>query len=211
MPLFKDDLPRFKSKIRFLNSIPKSKKVDIYLDNIPYGRNLFFSELTKYFHISPGSYNFSIFVAGTYNKPIYKGTLNIIPNSIYTTIITEDNDNIYPLSIQDSPLKEIPQGLSTSFLRVINLCPNTPNITLNFNTSSFILSNIDYKKDTGYYPIISGKYKFDLEYQYNFLDFKKSLYKLELNSGIFYTIYILGLVNEKPPLGYLLSNDSIAI
>ena len=78
------------SYIRFLNALPNSENVDIYLNNKLFANSLSYRGFTKYFSIMPGTYNIKIFNAGSKTKPLVNRRIYIKNNTILTAPIFGD-------------------------------------------------------------------------------------------------------------------------
>ena len=65
-----------------------------------------------------------------------------------------------------------------------------------------------YLETTGYYPLSPAIYDFKVTFS-SFAGLIKYINDKKLTNGRFYTIYIIGLLNKEPKLGYLLVEDGI--
>lgn len=205
MSLFKDELPRFNSKLRVLHGIPNFPRVDIYANEIPLAKDLPFSKITSYLNLPGGEYLIRIFSTESPEAPILEQEIQLVPNSLYTLCIVTRNDKADGFLLNDANSV----GSSTvSFLRFINLSPNASLLTLSLSTNSNLFSEVEYLETTGYFPLTAGNYNFkiilgstDLAYKY--------IRGLSLDNNKFYTIYVIGLINSTPPFGYIICEDGI--
>ena len=68
--------------------------------------------------------------------------------------------------------------------------------------------NVEYLETTGYYPVSPAIYDFKVTLS-SFSGLYKYINDKKLENGRFYTIYIIGLLNGNPELGYLLVEDGV--
>ena len=128
MSLFNRNAPVIDSNIRILHAVPMATAIDIYVNGNLIARNVSFSQLTKYSALPAGSYQFQLYAACTYDKPLLSQDIAITHGSNYTISVVTLQDNLY-------------------------------------------------------------------------------LFNISFDNGNFYTIYIIGLFNDTPKLGYLLTVD----
>lgn len=201
--LFRQNLPNLQSKIRFLHANPFAQAVDIYLSGELYGRNLSFSDISCYEIIATGDFELQIYNSGTYDSPLYTKQINILPNTNSTVNIVSLSGRIDTLILNDANVKG---DLLSCFLRFIHLSPNSPLITLGLSNDVSLFGNVEYLETTGYYPLSPAIYNFKVSFAsasglFKFISDKK------LENGKFYTIYLIGLLNKEPGIGYLLVED----
>lgn len=201
--IFRQNLPNLQSEIRFLHAIPSAPAVDIYVNGMPMGRNLVFSDITCYESISTGSYEVQLYRAGTYDEPLITRNIEILPNSSLTvSVVTLAGElDIFPLT--DANCKG---NITNCFLRFIHLSPNAPLLSLSLPNDTTLFGNVEYLETTGYYPLSPAIYNFKVTFS-SFSGLYKFINNKQLSNGKFYTIYIIGLLNKQPTLGYLLVED----
>lgn len=203
--LFRQNLPNLQSKIRFLHAVPSVPAVDVYLSGNLLGKDLAFSDITCYENISPGNYEVQLYKSGTYDKPLITRNIDILPNTSSTVNIVTLGGGLTIFTLNDAISKE---NLTNCFLRFIHLSPNAPLISLSLPNDIVLFGNVEYLETTGYYPLSPAIYDFKLIFSslaglYKFINDKT------LKNGRFYTIYIIGLLNKQPTLGYLMVEDGV--
>lgn len=201
--LFSQNLPNLQSKIRILHAIPSEQAVDIYLTGNLMGDNLAFSDITCYENISSGSYEVQIYSAGTYDRPLFSKTIEILPNTTSTISIVSLNNNIDIFVLNDASVEG---ELTSCFLRFIHLSPNAPLLTLSLPNNTILFGNVEYLETTGYYPLSPAIYDFKFSFS-AIIGLSRYISQKTLRNGKFYTIYIIGLVNKEPNMGYLMVED----
>ncbi len=205
--LFRQNLPNLQSKIRFIHAVPSAPAVDVYLSGMPMGKSLGFSDITCYENISPGSYELQLYKSGTYDKALITKEVDILPNSSSTTSIVTLGGALDIFTLNDASVKDKVK-IGSAFLRFIHLSPNAPLVSLALSNDAVLFNNVEYLETTGYYPLSQAIYDFKVTFS-SFSGLFKYINDRKLANGKFYTIYIIGLLNRNPKLGYLLVEDGI--
>ena len=198
-------MPNLQSKIRFLHAVPSMQAVDVYLSGTLIGKNLSFSDISCYENISPGNYEIQLYKTGTYDNPLMSREIDILPNTNLTVNLVTLNGQLNVLTLNDATSKE---DLKSSFLRFINLSPNSPLITLSLSNDISLFSNVEYLETTGYYTLSPAIYNFKVSFP-SLAGLYKFISEKTLSNGKFYTIYIIGLLNKQPELGYIMVEDGV--
>lgn len=205
--LFRQNLPNLQSKVRFIHAVPLAPAVDIYLSGMSMGKDLAFSDITCYENISPGNYELQLYKSGTYVKPLISSNIDISPNSNLTINIVTLGTSLDIFTLNDANIKDKVK-IGNCFLRFIHLSPNAPLISLSLSNDVILFNNVEYLETTGYYPLSPAIYDFKVTFS-SFAGLIKYINDKKLANGRFYTIYIIGLLNREPKLGYLLVEDGI--
>ena len=205
MEQFSKSLPRIEPSVRILHAVPNAPNVDVYLNGSLITSNLAFGKISKYSQLSSGEYEFQLFKAGTYDKPLLSQNIQLIANANYTVSIVTLSNNLYLFRLKDD---NVPINKSKSFLRFINLSSIAPLLTLGLPNGIILFNQAEYLETTGYYQLSPGIYNFEILLGASESP-TKYIKNITLDGGKFYTIYIMGLFNGKPPLGYLFVDDAI--
>lgn len=205
MEQFSKSLPRVETSVRILHAVPKGPNVDVYVNGSLLTSNLAFGKISKYTVLSPGEYEFQLFRAGTYDKPLLTQTVQLLANANYTVSIVTLADALYLFRLKDD---NVPITRAQAFLRFINLSSNAPLLSLALPNVVTLFNEAEYLETTGYYQLSAGIYNFDVLLGSSQIT-TKYIKNITLDGGKFYTIYIIGLFNDKPPLGYLFVDDAI--
>ena len=177
--------------------------IDIYANGNLIARNVSFSQLTKYSALPAGSYQFQLYAACTYDKPLLSQDIAITNGSNYTISVVTLQDNLYLFRLKDD---NVPSTKISTFLRFMNLSPNSPLLSLSLPNNTELFNSVEYLETTGYYMISSGIYNLQVTIASD-ESVKKYINNISFDNGNFYTIYIIGLFNDTPKLGYLLTVD----
>lgn len=203
MDNFINSLPRVNSNIRVLHAVAKAPNIDLYVNGSLIISNLAFGKISNYTVLTPGEYKFQIYRSGTYDKPLLSQNIDLVPNANYTISIVNLSNNLYFFKLKDD---NVPLTITQTFLRFINLSPNAPLLSLGLPNGTVLFNGVEYLETTGYYQLSSGIYNFEVLLGSSEIT-AKYIKNITLDIGKFYTIYIIGLFNDKPPLGYLFVED----
>lgn len=201
--LFRQTLPELQGKIRVINALKDPRKIDIYLGERKIGEDLSFSEVSCYETISADTYDLNIYESGKKETPLLSKKVNILPSNYLTISIVDMNENYDILILNDANSKE---KITNTFLRFINLSENAPLMTLSLFNDIKLFDNVEYLEATGYYPLSPAIYNFRVSFS-SLTGLYKNISDKKLVNGKFYTIYIIGLLNDEPQIGYLLLQD----
>ncbi|WP_291653750.1 DUF4397 domain-containing protein [Clostridium sp.] len=201
--LFRQNLPNLQSKIRFLHAIPSAPAVDIYLDGSLFVKDTSFSNISCYESIAPGNHELQLYITGTYDIPLFTRNIDILPDTSLTVNLVTSGGGISILVLNDVNVKG---NMTLTFLRFINLSPNAPLISLSFPNDIVLFDNVEYLETTGYFPLSPAIYNLKVTFS-AIAGLEKYINEKRLVNGKYYTIYIIGLLNKNPQIGYLMVED----
>lgn len=202
---FNNSLPRLKANIRFLHAAAGGPSIDIYANGNLLSKNISFANISNYNELSPGNYKMEMFKTGTYDTPLFSETVTLTPNSVLTVCIILDESNLEILKISDIFTSK---NINDSHMRFINLSPNAPLLTLSLPNGITLFNGVEYLETTNYYLLSPGIYDFLLTAT-NDPSFRKFMRNVDLRKDLLHTIYIIGLTDVAPQLGYLYVTDGI--
>ena len=159
MEQFSKSLPRIETSVRILHAVPNAPNVDVYLNGSLITSNLAFGKISKYSQLSSGEYEFQLFKASTYDKPLLSQNVQLIANANYTASIVALANNLYLFRLKDD---NIPVSKSQAFLRFINLSSNAPLLSLALPNGITLFNEAEYLETTGYYQLSPGIYNFEV-------------------------------------------------
>lgn len=203
MKLFRESPPNLESNVRFIHAVGNAPSVDIYINGSMIVEDISFSKVSQYSKLLSGNYEIQIYNTGVYGTPLLSQNISFFSGSNYTiSIVTLDNQ-LFLFRLRDN---DIPITNESTFLRFINLSPNSPLLSLDLDTNVGLFNDVEYIETTGYYPMSAGIYNFKL-IVVPYETISKNIRNITLEPEKFYTIYILGLYSSTPPLGYLFLED----
>ncbi len=191
------------SYIRILHAVPDAPAVDVYADNIKIASNLPFKNLTDYLRVRSGRYMIKIFPAGETQNPVLRRTVNIQARSILTIAATGKLENIDLLSISDYEHYQ----RRNAFFRVIHLSPDAPAVSVRLDGRT-LYRNIRFEEINRYIPVNPATYTLNIFTVSNDQRVLK-IPNIVLQDNLYYTAYILGLVEGNPSLQVITVIDGI--
>ncbi|OCL25504.1 hypothetical protein U472_14270 [Orenia metallireducens] len=202
-PYYLSNQDETKAYIRILHASPNAPAVDIYANNDLIAENLKYGEFTDYISVMTGRYNIKVYPANKKQDPIIDTSLNVISNTITTVAVIGEFPNISLLPIEDP---RIPIRPNRAYIRVVHLSPNAPNINVSQENDMLLFKSVAYKEATDYLSLRPVTYNFKVK---PIGSNKTILYvpNAKLTRDRFYTLYIIGLVGDTPPLQMLIPLD----
>lgn len=206
MILFDEYLPRITTNgnVRFIHAVPDAPNVDLYANNNLIYSDLAFGNVTNYITLEPNTYTIQIYKSGTRTNPVISESVTIDANSIQTVAITYEDKEIAFFTLDDSEPLTNPL---LSFVRFINLSPDSKPLSLRLPVGTVMFNESPYLETNSYYPLSPGIYNFVLDSSDGKLE--KYINNVRLRPKSFVTIYIIGLVNGSPRIGYILTKDGL--
>lgn len=191
--------PYARSYIRFLNGIPNSKGVDIYINGKIISKNLMYQDFTEYLSALPGHYEIGIYNTGSTIDLLGKITVLLEENTIYTAAITGlDNE----MALELIPDKPKANGHEAACVRFINLSPDTPSVQVLIN-ERLIIRDLKFLEVSQYICLDPGTYRFDVKETGS----SKILIthpRVNLKRQQYYATYVVGLSKGSPELQILI-------
>lgn len=206
-PLYRE-IPNYRvtpmtSYLRVLHASPKSPAVDVYINDMLKFRNLAYGAFTDYIEVIPGNYNVKIYATGTKTSPVLSKNVFVPPEKIYTVAAIGLLPNIDILPI---PEPKIIQPLDNAYIKFAHLSPNTGAVDITLPDGKILFKNISYKGFTDYIEVPAGTYTLEARPTGTKTTV---LYvpNINLKSERFYTVYVIGLTNDRPGLQALIPLD----
>lgn len=196
------NIPDNNSSFRILHAVPNAPNVDVYANGSLLISNLSFSSISNYLKLPSGSYELQVYKTGLYDTPLATQNIQLAPNANYTiSVVTLGK--LFLFKLRDASIATTPDS---SYLRFMNLSQSAPLLNLKLPTGTQLFNSVEYLETTGYYITSPGIYNFKVDASGS-TAISKNITNLTLDGGKLYTIYILGVFNGKPPLGYLFVED----
>ena len=199
---------RSRSHIRLLHASPGAPAVDVYANDNKIASNLSFKNLTRYIDVRSGRYNIKIYPTGRRRNPVLVENINVRPDTIYTVAVINRVNNLALFPVID--LVQISPSVNrenTAYIRAAHLSPNAPAVDVRIDNRT-IANNASYKNISRYMPVDPETYNINV-FQAGTNNNVLRKANVVIQPGFYYTIYVLGLVNEEPPLQAIVPVDGI--
>ena len=202
MTYLRVNAPNVNSGFRVLHAVPNAPNVDVYANGSLLVSNLSFSSISTYLSLTPGTYELQIYRSGFYDTPLATQNVQLAPSANYTiSVVTLGG--LFLFKLRDA---SIATSTEYTYLRFMNLSQTAPLLNLNLPNGTQLFNSVEYLETTGYYTTSPGIYNFVVEFSGG-TAVNKNLKDLTLEGGKLYTIYVIGVFDGKPPLGYLFVED----
>jgi hypothetical protein len=191
------------SYIRLLHASPDAPSVDVYVNDKPVARGLSYKHFTPYLKLPTGLYNVTVYPAGKTTNPVIKTQFQVPNRSIFTIAAI---GMLKDISLQPilEPIEQLKPG--TSLIRFIHLSPNSPAVDISLINGKGLFKDVNYKEVTPYIPTSPGVYGFQVK-QSGTENLVLTVPNIRLLPNKIYSVYIVGLLNGKPPLQVLIPLD----
>lgn len=191
------------SYLRILHASPKSPAVDVYINDMLKFRNLTYGAFTNYIEVITGNYNVKIYAAGTKTSPVLNKNIFVPPGRIYTVSAIGILPNIDILLI---PEPKVMEPTDSVYIKFAHLSPNAGAVDIALPNGTILFKNISYKEFTDYIQVPAGTYILEVRptgTQTTVL----YVPNVRLKSQRFYTVYAIGLINDRPGIQALIPLD----
>lgn len=190
-------------RVRVMHAVPDAPNVDVYANNQMVVDNLAFGDYTDYLSVPEGTYEISLYVAGTKNSPVLSDTLTVNSNSISTVAAVGNLSDIEFLAITDANEVKTP---GKSMIRFLHLSPNAPAVDITLPDGTVIFSDTSFLQITPYIDVMPMDYTLQVRVA-GTEDIVLTVPNVGLDADKYYTVYAIGLVGENPELQALLIQD----
>lgn len=184
------------SFIRVMHASPNAPAVDIYSNGKLIIQSLGYKQFTQYIPTPPGDYNIRIYPAGQTTNPVIDTTVVIPQNTVFNlTVIGK-----YPsIEIYTVPEPITAQSFGRACIRFIHLSPDASTVDITLQNGTKVFSGLGFKDITDYACIPSGTYSFQIKLS-GTNGGVLTLQNLQLLPNNYYTVYIVGFVEQAPPV-----------
>lgn len=191
------------SYVRVLHAVPDAPNVDVYANDKLIASNLSYGEYTDYIPINPGTYEITLFKAGSDDLPVLMNIFNVPLNSIYTIAAVGTLSNLGFLAIVDANMQSDPKK---AMIRFAHLSPNAPAVDITLPNGTVLFGNVSYKQLTPYISVAPMNYTLQVRLA-GTPTVVLTVPNVKLDANKFYTVYAIGLVGKTPELEALLLTD----
>lgn len=191
------------SHVRIFHASPDAPPVDVYVNNNKVASNLAYKDFTEYLELPGGRYDVKVYPAGKKMNPVIDTEVMIPSNKILTVAAVGKLENISLLPIEDTrlPMKE-----GRAYIRFGHLSPDAPNVDIRLPGGTTLFEDVAYKEVTDYIWAYPGNQTLEV-YVAGTNNRVLKVPNVILKPNRIYTVYAVGLVEEKPPLEVVIPLD----
>ena len=193
------------SFIRFFNALPDVGPVDIYVNGRLIASNVKYREFTNYYRAAAGLYRIVIYKSGTIINPLSVTRVTITDGNVYTAAISGNENTVNFQLITDSK-RQI--NYNIAYLRFAHLSYGAPSVDI-YVDNILRVQDIAYEEVSNYLALAPGSHNIKVRISGTSTVVVEEP-ELVLNSGNFYTAYIIGNPNTRPGLQIISTVEGIS-
>jgi hypothetical protein len=192
-------------RLRIVHASPEIQKVDIYLDERLYFRNIYFTYISDYVPINPGTPKLSSRLPGSdfATPPFFEHTFTYENNKDYTVVAAGRllNNQRWTWLLEDR--NDLP-GEGTSLLRIVHAAFETP-------SAEFCVENVchtlAFQENSGYFRLDPGTYVPKVHVNGTGVTYIE-VPPLKLQDNSVHTIFLVGQIQSQEGLKLLYTLDA---
>lgn len=189
--------------VRVLHAVPDAPNVDVYANGTMIARDLAYGENTEYMQVPVGTYEVTIYAAGTKANPVLTKMLTLGRDDIVTAAAAGRLASIDLLAIPDA---DVPRVSDKALIRFIHLSPNAPAVDITLPDGTVLFSNVVFEHMTPYIPVNQMTYTLNVRVA-GMDNVVLSVPGVAVRNNRYYSVYAIGLVGANPALQALLLED----
>lgn len=192
--------------MRVVHTATKSPHVDLYINDKLTVPDLRYREFTDYIKLPTGTYNIKVYPKNTKSTPLVDSNITLNPSTITTYAIYSQARKLSLHPVKESPLTSPTQGKSK--IRIANLIENISPVDVYLSDGTLLYRNVSYKDITKYIELAPNTYIIDIKLADTDISM---LYapNMNLRGDNYYTLYLIGLINDYPEPQMLIPLDGI--
>lgn len=193
--------------VRLVHIAARAPDLDFYVNDKLVIRSLVYREFTEYIKLPSGTYNIKIYRANNRDFPLANVDIFIAPKSVTTIAAYRQRNKLRLYPIEEIPLASPTKGKAK--IRIAQFIENIPPIDVVLSDGTVLYRGVNFKDITNYIELPIGRYTMILKLADTDIDM---LYvpNINLKSDKYYTLYLIGLVNNFPSPQMLIPLDGIS-
>jgi hypothetical protein len=193
------------ARVRAVHASPDAPAVDILVNDNAAFTNAPFKGITQYASLDVGTYNVKVVPTGATDPVVIEADLELEAKD-YTVVAVGKLESIEPLVLVDNN-SDPAEG--KAHVRFVHASPDAPAVDIAVKDGPVLFSNVAFKGVGDYLPVDAGTY--DLEVRVaGTEDVALEVPGVELQNGVVYTVFAMGLAGGEPALTAVPSADNLA-
>lgn len=192
--------------VRLVHSATKSFDVDLYVNDKLMVPDLRYREFTDYIKLPPGTYNLKAYPKNTKTPLLLDSTVQIDPKTVTTLAIYSQIRKLFLYPVKESSLSMPTKGKAK--VKIANLIENIPPVDIYLSDGKLLYKNVAFKDLTNYIELPANTYTINIKLADSDISI---LYvpNIFLNTDNYYTLYLIGLINDYHDPQMLIPLDGI--
>lgn len=193
--------------VRLVHIAARAPDLDFYINDKLTIPSLVYREFTEYIRVPSGTYNIKIYRANNRDFPLANVDVFIAPRSVTTIAAYRQRSLLRLYPVDETPLTSPTAGKAK--IRIAQFIENIPPVDVVLSNGTVLYRSVNFKDITKYIELPIGRYTMILKLADTDIDM---LYvpNINLRSDKYYTLYLIGLVNNFPPPQMLIPLDGIS-
>jgi hypothetical protein len=193
------------ARVRAVHASPDAPAVDILVNDNAAFTNAPFQGITQYADLEAGTYNVKVVPTGATEPVVIEADLALEGGTDYTVVALGTLENIEPLVLIDN---NSTPAAGKAHVRFVHASPDAPAVDIAVKGGPVLFSNIAFKGFGDYLPVDAGTY--DLEVRVAGTEnVALDVPGVQLDNGIVYTVFAMGLAGGEPTLTAVPSADNL--
>jgi hypothetical protein len=181
--------------VRVGHASPDAPNVDVWVDGAVVLSNVPFGAVSNYLPVPAGEHLVQVVPAGAVSPVVISATLILDPDTDYSIVAIDTLANITPLVLVDNNADPAPGNAHVKF---VHASPDAPAVDIAVAGGPVLFPNVAFGEAQGPLPVPAGAY--DLEVRLaGTSTVVLALPGVQLNGGIVYTVFAMGLAAGGPP------------
>lgn len=194
------------ARVRVVHASPDAPAVDVWVNGSVAFANAPFKGITDYAGLDAGGYNVQVTPTGATEPVVIDANLELMAGTDYTVVAVGQLSQIEPLVLVDN---NSAPAAGKAHVRFVHASPDAPAVDIAVTGGPALFADIPFKGVGDYLPVDAGTY--DLEARVAGTEtVALSVPGVQLDAGVVYTIFAMGLVEGEPALTAVPSVDAVA-
>jgi hypothetical protein len=195
------------ARVRAVHASPDAPAVDILVNDNAAFTNAPFKGITQYADLEAGTYNVKVVPTGATDPVVIEADLDLAGGTDYTVVALGTLENIEPMVLVDN---NSTPAEGKAHVRFVHASPDAPAVDIAVQGGPVLFSDIAFKGVGDYLPVDAGTY--DLEVRVAGTEtVALSVPGVQLDNGIVYTVFAMGLAGGEPALTAVPSADNVMV
>jgi len=187
------------AKIRILHAVPGAPNVDVLVNGTRVLKDFPYKKVTDYLSLPAGKYQVDVYPTGNLASSLISRKINVESGKSYTIAATGAEKKLNLQTFEDQ--FDVPSGKTK--VRLVHLSPDAGAVDVGVKNGDNLFNNVTFRKSTDYLTI--NPTNADLEVKKaGTNDTVLSLPNVNLLPNTSYSVYAIGLANDKPSLEALI-------
>lgn len=189
--------------VSVMHAVPDAPNVDVYANDKLIVSNLAYGKYTEYLKVPAGTYQISIYAAGTKTNPVITRMVMLSQEEIFTVIAAGTLKTINLFAIQDADVAKV---AGKALVRFLHLSPNAPAVDITLPDGTMVFQNVSFGNMTEYIPLDDKIYTVQVRVA-STDTVVLTVPRVDIRNNNYYSIYAIGLVGQQPELEAILVRD----